>query len=107
MALALACRLSSFHSTRTVTGITGVGHFTVSAPVGAPDGVIVTATEGKMPTVRETDAKAKQTARLMVGKVTTAAAKARSRLIVGKARQTAANQMGVAKPTVAKATRRA
>ena len=61
-----------------------------------------------MPTVREIDAKAKQTARLIVGKVTEiAAGKARSRLIVGKARQTAANQMGVAKPTVAKATRRA
>ena len=70
MAPASAYRSSSFHSTRTGTGITGVGHFTGSAPVGAPYGVIVTATEGKMPIVREIDAKAKQTARLIVDKVT-------------------------------------
>ena len=55
---------------RWCTGITGVGHFTGSVPVGAPYGVIVIATEGKMPTVREIDAKAKQTARLIVVKVT-------------------------------------
>ncbi len=58
-----------------------------------------------MPTVRGIDAKAKQIARLIVGKVTwIAAAKAKSRLIVGKVRQIAANRMGVEKPTVAKAT---
>ena len=67
---ALACRLSSSHSTPTGTATTGVVHFTGSVPVGAPSGVTMMAAEGKMPTVRETDAKAKQTARLIVGKVT-------------------------------------
>jgi hypothetical protein len=57
-----------------------------------------------MPTVRGIDAKAKQIARLIVGKVTGIAAKARSSLIVGKVRQIAANLMGVEKPIVAKET---
>ena len=57
-----------------------------------------------MPTVRGIDAKAKQIARLIVGKVTGIAAKAKPSLIAGKVRQIAANQMGVEKPIVAKAT---
>ena len=70
MAPASAYRSSSFHSTRTGTGITGVGHFTGSAPVGAPSGAIVTAAEGEMPIVRGIDAKTKQIARPIVDKVT-------------------------------------
>jgi hypothetical protein len=46
-----------------------VAHFTANAPVGAPSGATVTAAEGKMPIVRETGEKAKQTGRLIVGKV--------------------------------------
>ena len=37
--------------------------------VGAPSGATVTAAEGKMPIVRETGEKARQTGRLIVGKV--------------------------------------
>ena len=57
-----------------------------------------------MSTVRGIDAKAKQIVRLIVDKVTGIAAKAKPSPIVGKVRQIAANQMGVEKPIVAKAT---
>ena len=58
-----------------------------------------------MLTVLGTDAKAKRIARPIVGKeMKIVAAKAKPGLIVGKVRQIAANQMGVAKPIVAKAT---
>lgn len=58
-----------------------------------------------MPTVRGIDAKARQIARLIVGKVMKiVAAKARFSLIDGKVTQMGANQMAVATPIVAKAT---
>jgi hypothetical protein len=57
-----------------------------------------------MPIVPGIDAKTEQTARLIVDKVTRTAAKAKPGPMAVKARRIAANQMGVAKPIVAKAT---
>jgi hypothetical protein len=66
--------------------------------------VIVTAAERGMPIVPGIDAKTEQIAKPIVDKVTRTAAKAKPGPMAVKARQIAANQMGVAKPIVAKAT---